>query len=51
MRIKLDNVNNALSTMPGISGKHSVNVKHYDDDGFLLFHVIICLLSKLVSLS
>lgn len=37
--------------MPGINGKHSVNVKHYYDDGFFLFHVIICLLSKLVSLN
>lgn len=48
--IKLDNVNNALSTMPGINGKHSMNVKCYYYFCYFLFHITILLLSKLVSL-
>lgn len=49
VKIKLDNVNNALSAMPDINSRHSVNGKHYCYCDFL-FHVIIRLLSKLVSL-
>lgn len=48
--IKLDNVNNALSTMPGINNKHSINMKCYYYFCYFLFHITILLLSKLVSL-
>lgn len=48
--IKLDNVNNALSTMPGINSKHSVVVKCYYYFCYFLFYNTILQLSKLVSL-
>ena len=35
--IKLDSVNNALSTMPGINSKHSINVKCYYYFCYFLF--------------
>lgn len=39
VRIELGNVNNALITMPGINGNHSINVKH--DCCHFLLHIII----------
>lgn len=44
--IKLDNVNNACSTVAGINSKRSMNVKH-SFFCYFLFHIMILLLSKL----
>lgn len=48
--IKLDNVNNALSTMSGINSKHSISVKCYYYFCYFLFHITVLLLSTLVTL-